>query len=110
MAYNNRVIVDARRALAFGAIGAVYAAVGAALASPARIFILNNLTDADMDFSIDGVTDHFILPPNSFKLIDVTANKVRDDGFFIREGTVFYVKQTAAAATAGSVVIEIIRA
>ena len=63
-----------------------------------------------MDFSIDGVNDHFILPPRSFKLIDVTANKVRDDGFFVREGTVFYVKQTLAAPTLGSVIIEIVRA
>jgi len=110
MAYNNRVIVDARRVIAFGAIGAAYAAIGVALASPARVFILNNLTDADMDISLDGVTDHFILPQRSFKLIDVSANKIRDDGFFIAEGTFFYVKQTVGAPTLGSVYVEIIRA
>lgn len=110
MAYNNRLIVDPRRVLAFGAIGAAYAAIGAAVATPVRIFILTNLTDVDVDVSVDGVNDHFILPTNTFKLIDITANKVRDDGFFLREGTIFYIKQTVGAPTLGSVYVEIIRA
>jgi len=109
MAYSKKIIVDARRDLAFGGIGAAYVAVGGALASPARVFIINNLTDANLDISLDGVNDNFILPPRSFKLIDVTANKVRDDGWFAPEGTVFYVKQTVGAPTLGAFYVEIIR-
>ena len=108
MAYPKRFAIDTIRTAAFGAIGAAYSAVGEALDEPCRIFCLTNLTDQDVFFSLDGVNDHFIVPTNSFKLIDVTANKVRDDGFFVREGTVFYVVRVAGAPTLGSVYIEII--
>jgi len=110
MAYKNRLKVDAIRTAAFGAVGVNYAAVGAALADPARIFIFTNLTDADIYFSIDGVTNHFIVPSNSFKLIDVTANKVREDGFFLAEGVVLYAKRVAGAPTTGNIYIEVIHA
>ena len=110
MAYRNRLRIDAFRTLAFGAIGVNYGAIGAALTEPCRIFILNNLTDADIFFSLDGATNQFILPPRSFKLIDVTANKVRDDGFFVSEGTIFYARHTGVAPTLGAVYIECIHA
>jgi len=110
MAYKNRVKIDAIRSAAFGAIGANYSAVGAVLADPARILILNNLTDADVYFSIDGTNNHFILPPRSFKLIDITTNKVRDDGFFLAEQGYIWVKHTGVAPTVGSVYIEVIHA
>ena len=108
MSYRNRFRIDPIRTAAFGVIGVNYSAVGTSLTEPARIFILNNLTDASVFFSIDGINDHFILPPNGFKLIDVTTNKVRDDGFFVSDGTVFYVKRVSSAPTSGSVYIEII--
>ena len=110
MAYNNRVIVDPIRTLAFGAIGAAFGAVGAAVATPVRLFVLKNFTDANMDFSVDGVNINFVLLPNAGQVIDLTANAVRDDGFFISEGTIFYVRQSVGAATAGNVHIEVIRA
>jgi hypothetical protein len=108
MAYPRKLIVDAVRTVAFGAIGAGYSAVGAAITEPCRLFCLTNLTDEDVYFSIDGVIDQFIVPSNSFKLIDVTANKVRDDGFFLAEGTVFYVRRVGVAPTLGSVYIEVL--
>ena len=108
MAYPKRLRLDAVRSAAFGAIGAAYSAVGVALTDPCRIFCLTNLTDADVFFSVDGVTDHFIVPSNSFKLIDVSANKIRDEGFFLPEGTVFYVVRVAGAPTTGSVYIEVL--
>ena len=110
MAYNNRVIIDPIRTLAFGAIGAAFGAVGAAVASPVRLFVLKNFTDVNMDFSIDGVNINFVLLPNSGQVLDITANKVRDDGFFVSEGTIFSVRQSAGAPTLGNVHIEIIRA
>lgn len=108
MGYPKRLRIDAIRTVAFGGIGAAYAAVGAALTEPCRIFCLTNLTDVDVYFSLDGVTDHFIVPSNSFKLIDITANKVRDEGFFISEGTVFYIVRVAGAPTTGSAYIEVL--
>jgi hypothetical protein len=108
MAYPKRLRIDTVRTAAFGAIGAAYSAVGTAITDPCRIFCLTNITDQDVFFSIDGVNNHFIVPSNSFKLIDITANKVRDDGFFLPEGTVFYVVRAGAAPTVGAVYIEVL--
>jgi len=36
----------------------------------------------------------------------VTMNKVRDDGFFIAEGTVFFAKRAAGAPSSGALYIE----
>lgn len=110
MAYKNKLKVDAIRTVAFGSVGAAYSAVGTALDDPARLFCLTNTTDADVYFSIDGTTNHFIVPTNSFKLIDITTNKVREDGYFLAEGTIFYVKRVSGAPTSGSVYIEIVHA
>lgn len=109
MAYSKRVTIDAYRTLAFGAIGAAYAAVGAALASPARIIIMTNLTDVAIDFSVDGATDQFYIPSGGFKLLDLTANAVGDMAYFLAEGTVFYARQAAGAAASGLITIEVIR-
>jgi hypothetical protein len=109
MAYPKHLRMDTLRRLAFGALAATFNAVGAALADPCRIFILSNLTNNNIIFSLDGVTDHFYLPAGGFKLIDVCTNKVRDDGFFVPQGTIFYARHEAAAApTAGLVTVEVI--
>ena len=111
MAYSKRMEVDEIRRLAFGAIGPTYSAVGTALAEPCRIFILSNITNVNILFSLDGATDHFLLPPGGFKLIDVCTNKVRDDGFFVPDGTVFYARHEAGApAASGEVFVEIMHA
>jgi len=109
MAYSKRMNVDTLRRAAFGALGVAFAAVGTAITEPCRIFILSNLTNNNIIFSLDGVNDHFYLPPGGFKLIDVCTNKVRDEGFFVPDGTVFYARHEAAAApTTGSVFVEIL--
>ena len=108
MAFKNRFIIDEIRSVAFGGITGAYAAVGSALDDPARIFILNNISNQDLLISLDGVTDHLILPAGAFKLIDVAANKGRDDGLFVAAGTVFYVKHNGVAPTSGSVYLEVI--
>ena len=110
MSYPKRLIADAVRTIAFGAITAAYAAVGAALDSPVRIFCLSNLTNQDVYFSIDGVTDQFIVPAGSFKLIDVSTNRTTIENFFLQQGVVFYARTVGVVnPTSGSVYIDIIR-
>ena len=83
-----RLRADAQRSLAFGSIGAAYMGVGTAFAAPVRVIFVQNLTDALLQFSIDGVNDHFPLPAHGFLLLDVTANKSSlASGFYIAEGT-----------------------
>jgi len=108
MAYGRKVSFDAIREIAFGGIGAAYAAVGTATTDNARLININNSTDAEVYISLDGSTDHLRLPANSFKLFDFSANKIRDDGFFIARGTVFSVKQVSGAPSSGSVWIEVV--
>ena len=37
---------------------------------------------------------------------NICTNRVRDDGFFIPEGTVFYAKRAAGAPSSGALYIE----
>ncbi len=111
MAYKIRFRMEALRSAAFGTIGAAYSAVGASISQPVRAFKITNNTDKAVLISLDGTTDNMFLPAMSFTLYDLTANKVRDDGFFMELGTFFWVKQsTAGAPTSGSLDIETIYA
>lgn len=110
MAYPQELTFDTLRSVAFGAIGAAYAAVGAAFTRPVRLIKVTNRTDADVLFSLDGTNDHDMIPSNGFTLYDLTANKVRDDGAFLRQGQNVYIKRVSGAPTSGSVYITIIGA
>lgn len=105
--YPKRMYPDTLRSLAFGSVLSSYAAVGTALTSPARMIRLVSTMDQDALISWDGSTNHMILPANSFILLDVTANMVRDDGFFIAEGVLLYVKYLSIAPSEGSVYLEV---
>lgn len=96
---------EALRSLAFGAISSSYALIQSAIARPLRILQVQNLTDVTMTFSFDGVIDHFVLPPNGFLLIDVTANKIDEGGFYISRGTALSVKDQGTPASSGAVYV-----
>lgn len=98
---------DAVRTLAAASVLAGYTAIGTPLDSPGRIYFIQNLTDALLMFSYDGVNDHFPLPSNGFKIEDVCANQISGaPGFFIAVGTQFYVKQVGVPTT-GSVYLSV---
>jgi|SRR5882672_12313997 len=103
-----RMAFEPLRSLAFGSVLVGYMGVGTAINHPAREFLVQNLTDATLLFSFDGVTNHFRLPANGFWLNDNTANKSVSQGFFLAEGTRLYVKQDGVAPTSGSVNFTII--
>lgn len=110
MAYGTRVAFEAVRELAFGSISGTYAAVGSPLTDNTRLIVMNSSCDQDIYVSLDGSTNHFRLPKNSFKLLDLSANKVRDDGLFISSGTQIYVKIVSASVTEGSFWVEVMHA
>lgn len=97
-----RLKFEPLRSAAFGAIAAGYSAVGSALANPIHQFKIDNLTDAILIFSFDGINDHFVLPPNGFFLSDITSNKAVSQAFFIAEGSILYVKRSGIP-TSGAV-------
>lgn len=99
-----RLLPETQRSLAFGSIGAAYAGVGTAMTQKIRILYVFNQTDALLQFSFDGVNDHFVLPSLGYILLDITANKTREQGFFLGEGQRVYVKRIGTP-TSGSVYV-----
>lgn len=110
MAFGTKVDFDAVREISFGSISASYTAIGTALTDHARLFCISNSTDVEVYISFDGVTNHLRLAANSFKLFDLTANEVQEDGFFLSVGTSFYVKRVSGAPASGAVWVEVLAA
>lgn len=108
MAYGRRVTFETIREVAFGGIGAAYAALGAVLGDNAHIIGFSNSTDAEVYISFDGVNNHLRLAANSFKVYDLTANKVRDDGYFLATNTQIFQMRVAGAPTSGSLWAEVV--
>lgn len=101
-----RLLFEPVQSLASGSMSGSYMGIGLPLANPARMIFVQNLTDATLMFSLDGISDHFPLPAEGFLLLDITANKARDQGFYIAEGTRFYVKEIGTPST-GSVYLSV---
>lgn len=94
------------RSLAAASITGSYVAVGTATTNPARQFIIQNLTDATLMFSFDGVNDFMPLLANGLFVDDITTNKTQERGFFLSAGTTLYVKRIGTPTT-GSVYLSI---
>lgn len=99
MAEGQALKAEPIRSLPFSSIGATYVAVGTPIQNTTRQFFLQNLTDATLMFSFDGVNDHFVLPANGFWLSDVTANKVNEEGFFLIINTKLFVKRVGTPSS-----------
>ncbi len=108
MAYGTRAQFEAIREVAFGSIGANYAAIGTAITDHAREVRIVNGTDDEVYISIDGTTDHIRMAANSFYVIDFSSNKIRDDGLFLPIGTIFSQKRVSGAPTSGALWIEVL--
>lgn len=102
-----RMAFEPQRTIASGAIGAAYMGVGTAVSNPVRQFFIQNLTDATLQFSFNGIDDHFPLPANGFYLNDITSNKAISQAFFMAEGDRLYVKQLGVPTT-GSVYFSVV--
>lgn len=106
-----RIQPDVVRTLAFGGISANYAAVGTAMTHPIRIIQIQNLTDTILMFSLNGIDDNVPLPTTGYMILDVSANKTNESGFFLSEGQRFYVRDMTAegkaAASSGEVYITV---
>lgn len=95
-----RLYPEVLRTLAFGSISGTYAGIGTSLLHPCRILYIVNTTDALLIFSFDGVNDHFVIPSQSYILIDVTSNMTLTGGAFaIAQGQRIYVKGSPGSGT-----------
>ena len=98
-----RLGVEPVRTLAFGAISGVYTGVGTTVIRPIRMFLIQNLTDAYMMFSFDGINDHIPLANSSYIVLDISSNKGVSQEFTLAQGARLYVKQLAGAPGSGNV-------
>lgn len=101
--FSVRILPETVRSLAFGSISGTYAGLGTAMSRPIRLIVLQNFTDVSVMISFDGVNDHLPLAALGYIILDITANKTREDGFFLAEGQRLYVKQLSGAPGSGSV-------
>lgn len=106
MGYGTRVTFDSVRELGFGSMGATFVAVGSPLTDHVRLLGLNSSLNEEVYVSFDGITDHLRMASNSFKLYDLSANKIRDDGLFLAVGTQIYVREVSASVASGSFWVE----
>jgi hypothetical protein len=88
-----RMLAEPQRVLNFSAISPAYMGIGTPLDHPARLLWVLNLTDALLQFSIDGIDDHFPLPAQSNFVFDITTNTPQTLGCYLGVGTRFYVKE-----------------
>ncbi len=96
-----RIYPEVLRTAAFGAISGTYSGIGTALLNPARLLYIVNNTDVLLTFSFDGINDHFVIPQQSYILLDITSNTTVVGGVFaIAQGQRIYVK---GAPTLGTV-------
>ena len=103
MAFGTRVIFEVVREKDFGDITNSFTPLGTPLVEHVRLLSLNNSSNQEVYISFDGVTNHLRMTQNSFKLFDLSSNKVRDDGLFIGVGTQIYVKFVSTLGVSGSV-------
>ena len=96
-----RLYPEVLRTLAFGSISGTYAGIGTPLLNPSRILYVVNVTDVLLTISFDGINDHFVIPSQSYILIDVTSNTtITGASLAISQGQRIYAK---GAPSLGSV-------
>lgn len=103
MAFGTRVNFEPVREIDATSILGTYVALGTPLVNHIRLISFNNSTTQDVYISFDGIDDHLRLSDNSFKLLDLSSNKVRNDGLFIAVGTQIFVKYVSTTSTTGNV-------
>ena len=102
-----RAYFDDLRSLAYTGISGSYAAIGGVFTILPRIICITNNTDGDMIVTDNLIKDKLFLAAGSFKLFDVTANILPQQGdtYVLPIGTQIWVKQSTAPSK-GAVYVE----
>lgn len=97
--FYSKAAFDALRSRAASTFTGSYQTLGAVIANRARLLYLVNNTDQDVTISTDGTADHIFLAAGSFLLLDLAANAIASNGFYIPQGTQIYVSGAAGTGT-----------
>lgn len=76
-----------------------YQTLGTPLANPSVLVKMVNNSGALVTISVDGVSDHDILPASSFWLYDIASDSPGTSSIYRKKGTQFYVKGSASTGS-----------
>lgn len=106
-----RIRFENLRSLGFAGIGAAYAPVGTPFANPIRLLKVNNLTNANLLVSFNGIDDQDVVAANSAYVFDFGVNKSDMAGLLEQPAqTRFYVKSETSDPTMGTLYVTTIYA
>lgn len=103
MALGSRLGYEPERSLGFASIGSTYAAtgiIGAAFTHRIRMLVLQNTTNAAIQFSLDGTNTLITIQPSVSFILDITTNRTNDpQGLQIAMGWAIYAQYVSAPAS-----------
>lgn len=92
------------RTLNYSSIASVaYTGIGDRLVYPSRMILVQNYTDVAVWISLDGLNDHFPLLNQGYLVLDISANKTQNSGFYLAEGERLYCRQLNAVPSSGKI-------
>lgn len=99
MAFTQQLLYEPLRSIDSSTFTGSYQALGSSLIHPCALIRIVNRSNVDVTISVDGVTDHDIIPANGFFTYDVTANTPPsgDNAIFAPQGRQYYVKGSASS-------------
>lgn len=92
MSFAIRWAMEPQKVLAYTSISGTYAKVGTVTLYPGRQFMVSNLTDANLQFSWNGVDDHFPMLSGTQWINDVATNQILDQGLSNPQNATLWVK------------------
>lgn len=109
---SNRVRFEPIRFLAFSAISALTpTAIGIPFSNPVRLLEINNLTDADLLISFNGIDSHTVIAARTGKIYDYGSNKADQPGFLEQAlGERVYAQAILALPSSGAVYVTVMYA
>jgi len=103
MANGLRIIPEALRVRESSGFNGAYQALGTPLSYACCLVKIVNNSNVLVTISWDGITDHDVVPGNSFALYDVCSDAGSQRGLYVAQGTQFWVKGSAGVLNTGSV-------
>lgn len=97
MANGLRIIPQPLRTIDSATLTGTYQPIGIPLSFACCLIKFVNNSTTLITISWDGVTDHDIIPANSFALYDICSDAGSTRGLYIAQGTQFFAKAAAGS-------------
>ena len=85
--------------MAFGSVGASFAALGSPLSNPITVLHIRSTLNQDVYLSFDGSTDHVYVGAGDLVFYDIGTNKYGGGKLLLPKGTQIYQKRGPGGAS-----------